>query len=342
MNALVLEHPGRIATHAAAEASGPGPGEALVRVHRVGVCGTDLHAFRGRQPFFTYPRILGHELGVEVLAVGPGVDHVAPGDGAAVEPYLNCGHCIACRRGRPNCCAWMQIIGVHADGGMRRQLVVPAAKLHVSRSLSYDQLALVEPLATGAHAVERAGLEPEETVAVVGAGPVGLAVIQFALTAGCRVIVIDINSRRLAFCRDTFGLADEDLVNAGRIDVLDRLTELTGGDLPTAVFDVTGNAASMAASFTYPAYGGRLAFVGLFSGNVSFHDPSFHRRALTLFASRNALPENFRQVLRLLERGEIDTTAWITHRATLAEAPDCFEEWTRPETGVLKAMIHVT
>jgi len=340
MKSLLLVEPGVLRADDLPEAAAPGPGEALVRVHRIGVCGTDLHAFKGRQPFFSYPRILGHELGVEVLAIGADVASVAPGDRCAVEPYLNCGHCVACRRGKPNCCAQLKVMGVHVDGGMRERFVVPAAKLHPSSRLSFDQLALVETLGIGAHAVDRAALAAGETVAVVGAGPIGLAVIQFALAAGARVLAVDLNARRLAFCRERLGLPAEATIDTTATPgVAARLGELTGGDLPTAIFDATGNAASMAASFNYPAPGGRIVFVGLFPGEVAFNDPNFHRRELTLLGSRNSRPEDFRHIISLVESGRVDTTPWITHRAALDEAPGRFAGWADPDSGVLKAMI---
>jgi 2-desacetyl-2-hydroxyethyl bacteriochlorophyllide A dehydrogenase len=342
MQAVQLAEPGRLLHVDVPQPASPGAGEALVRVHRVGVCGTDLHAFRGRQPFFTYPRILGHELGVEVLAVGADVSDVAVGDRCAVEPYLNCGRCIACRRGKPNCCRDLKVLGVHVDGGLRETFIVPAVKLHASLTLSFDQLALVETLGIGAHAVERATLSPGETVAVLGTGPIGLAVIQFALAAGARVIAVDPNAQRLAFCRERLGFSkDATLDPTVYPDVANRLAELTQGDLPTAVFDATGNASSMAASFNYPSHGGRLVFVGLFTGDVTFNDPNFHRRELTLLASRNSRPEDFRHIIAWVESGQVDTTPWITHRATLREVPDEFATWVNPGAGVLKAMITI-
>lgn len=341
MKTLVLETPGKLVAADTPRPGAPAAGQALVRVHRIGVCGTDIHAFNGKQPFFTYPRILGHELGVEVLAVGEGVTNVDVGDRCAVEPYLNCRKCVACRRGKPNCCTALQVLGVHADGGHREEILVPATKLHPSAKLGYDQLALVETLGIGAHAVERARLEPGETVAVVGAGPIGLSAIQFALAAEARVIVIDVNESRLAFCRDRLGLAATDLIDARSTEVIARLKELTGGDLPTAVFDATGNPKSMAASFEYPAHGGRLVFIGLFPGEVTFNDPNFHRRELTLLASRNALPADFAHIIALVESGKVDTSPWITHRARLEDTPAIFESWIKPETGVLKAMIEL-
>jgi 2-desacetyl-2-hydroxyethyl bacteriochlorophyllide A dehydrogenase len=339
MLTLILDEPGRLVARDMLPPSGPGPGEALVRVHRVGVCGTDLHAFAGNQPFFTYPRILGHELGVEVLTVGAGVNNVRAGERCTVEPYLHCGTCIACRAGRPNCCRTLKVLGVHVDGGHRASIVVPAAKLHASARLSYDQLALVETLGIGAHAVARAALRAGEHVAVIGAGPIGLAVMQFALEAGARVIAVDVSASRLAFCRERLGVRDT--IDA-RGDVVAELERLTQGDLPTAVFDATGNGRSMNAAFQYPAHGGRLILVGLVQGDVTFNDPNFHRRELTVLSSRNALPAEFTRIIGLLEAGRIDTTPWITHRATLAEVPAVFATWTDPAAGVIKAMIEIS
>src|SRR5438067_3429169 len=253
MRAIQLNEPGKLAPILVPEPSQPGAGEALVRVHRIGVCGTDIHAFGGKQPFFTYPRILGHELGVEVLAVGDAVTNVKPGDRCSVEPYINCGRCIACRRGKPNCCADIKVLGVHTDGGMREQFALPARKLHPSHKLSWDQLALVETLGIGAHAVERAQVGNEEFVLVIGAGAIGLAVMQFAIEKGAPVIVADINDARLEFCRRQLGVPHT--INGANENTLDALKKITNGDLPTAVFDATGNPKSMMASFEYPAHG---------------------------------------------------------------------------------------
>lgn len=337
MKTLLLQEPGKLVATTTQPPGDPGPGEALVRVHRVGVCGTDIHAFHGRQPFFTYPRILGHELGVEVLATGPDVTHVRPGDRCAVEPYLHCGTCIACRRGRPNCCVNLRVLGVHTDGGQRERLLLPAAKLHPASDLDFDQLALVETLGIGAHAAARAALEPGEFVAVIGTGPIGLAIVPFALAAGTRVVVLDTDPQRLDFCARHFAI-EGTLHVEGAVDT-GQLAQLGGGDLPTAVFDATGNAASMRGAFKLPAHGGRLVFVGLFPGEVTFDDPDFHRRELTLLASRNSTAADFQHILRLIRSGQVDTRPWITHRAPAHEVPDFFPQWATPGSGVLKAMI---
>lgn len=337
MKTIVLDKPGEFRVTETDFPPEPGPGEAVVRVHRVGVCGTDIHAFRGKQPFFSYPRILGHELGVEVVAIGDGVTHIKVGDKCAVEPYINCQTCIACRQGKGNCCTKLQVMGVHMDGGMREQFTVPARKLHPANALSYDQIALVETLGIGAHAVARAQLKVDENVLVVGAGPIGLSVMQFVLAAKCRLIVLDVSDTRLAFCRDQ--LKVHDTLNPTTGDPAAALAALTNGDMPTVVIDATGNAQSMMGALKFLAHGGRLIYVGLFPGDFSLNDPEFHKRETTLMGSRNALPADFAHIIGLIEQGVVDTRPWITHRAPMADAVGEFPRWVLPETGVLKAMI---
>jgi 2-desacetyl-2-hydroxyethyl bacteriochlorophyllide A dehydrogenase len=338
MKTVILDAPGKLRLTETPPPAGLAAGDVLVRVQRIGVCGTDLHAFRGRQPFFSYPRILGHELGVEVVAVGPGVSNVAAGDRCAVEPYLNCGACSACRRGKPNCCTSLRVLGVHIDGGMREQIAVPAHKLHPSRQLTLEQLALVETLGIGAHAVARSQATTGEFALVIGAGPIGLSVVQFLQVAGARAIVLDTNARRLDFCRSALHV--EYTVVASE-SALEAIRELTGGDLPILVFDATGSALSMQGSLQYVANGGRLVFVGLVQDSIAIPDPEFHRREMTLLASRNSTPDDFKRIIALIEEGRIDTTPWITHHAELAEVPERFAGWLKPEAGVIKAMIGV-
>ena len=337
MLTIVLEQPGRFAATERPEPAAT-PGTALVRVHRIGVCGTDLHAFAGKQPFFTYPRVLGHELGVEVLDPGDEPHGLKTGDRCSVEPYLNCGHCIACRRGKPNCCSSLQVMGVHIDGGMTPLLRVPARKLHKSTKLDYDQLALVETLGIGAHAVERAQLTRDDFVLVIGAGPIGLSVIQFARVTGATLAVMDVSDTRLEFCRQQLGVAHtlKPGATAG-----EKLKQIGGGDLPTCVIDATGNPGSMTGCFDLPAHGGRIVFVGLFQGDVTFNDPNFHRRELTVMGSRNSTPATFREVIRLVEEGRVDTRPWISHRLKLADTPTIFPKDLAGNPAVLKAMIEV-
>jgi 2-desacetyl-2-hydroxyethyl bacteriochlorophyllide A dehydrogenase len=336
MRSIVLEQPGELRSTDSDAPGAPDAGMALVRVRRVGVCGTDFHAWGGRQPFFTYPRVLGHELGAEVVAIGPGVDTVRVGDRCAVEPYLDCRECAACRRGRGNCCERLQVLGVHVDGGMREWLEVPARKLHASATLDLDTLALVETLSIGAHAVRRGTPQRQSAVLVIGAGPIGLSVAAFAAAGGAEVAVMDINDARLAFCRSHLGITRtlRPVGEESPAAVRDGL-----GELPLIVFDATGHRGSMEQAFAFPGNGGTLVFVGLVQGDVTFRDPDFHRRELTVLASRNALPEDFAHVIATLEAGRLDVAPWITHRAPLEEVPSLFPQWTSPDAGVVKAMI---
>jgi 2-desacetyl-2-hydroxyethyl bacteriochlorophyllide A dehydrogenase len=225
---------------------------------------------------------------------------------------------------------------VHIDGGMREYAIVPAAKLHPSDKLTNEQLALVEPLSIGAHAVSRAQLTQGEQVLVLGAGPIGLAVTQFALLDGANVTVMDISEQRLAFCQRMYPTITC-LNNSG--DGLSELQARVGDDLPTAVFDATGNPHSMMAAFNYVAFGGRLIFVGLFQGDVTFHDPEFHRRELTLLSSRNSTGADFRRIIHYMETGQIHLTPWITHRTTADALVDVFPSWLERDSGVIKAVI---
>lgn len=335
---VILAEPGQFewGTESVPEAK---EGEALLRVRHIGVCGTDIHAFHGRQPFFEYPRILGHEIGAEVISVN-GESELRPGDRVAVEPYLNNPASPASRRGKSNCCEELQVMGVHCDGGMRPVISVPIEKLYRSEKLSTEQLALVEMLCIGHHAVDRASVGPDEFALVIGAGPIGMSVIQFLQTRTSRVAVADVSESRLAFCRE--GLGVESTLLVGGPDPLDSaLREASGnGELPTVIFDATGNEKSMRGTFDHCAHGGRIVFVGLFVGEMRFDDPNFHRRELTLMASRNATATDFRGVIESIETGKVDTAPWITHRFSLEEVPEEFGSVIE-STELRKAVIAV-
>ena len=270
------------------------PGEALVRIHRVVICGSDWHAFEGHQANYTFPRIIGHELSCEVLEVPDNSRGIRPGDRCAIEPHLSCGVCRPCRLNRPNCCENMKVLGVHVDGGMRGLMSVPVERLYKSERLSYDQLALVEFLTIGAHAVARSGLVAGEDALIVGAGPIGIV-------------------EKVEFRRQF----------AGRFGV-DVLSEYDGRPA-TVVFDCTGDEQAITASFDRVGPAGRLVLVGQFLGFIPFDHTPFIRRELNIMASRNS-HHQFPRVIGMVERGEIDLAPWITCRASLAEVPEVFPE----------------
>ncbi len=328
MRALVLSRPQQLDFIDAPDPAPPGLGEALVAVRAVGVCGTDISGYLGKMPFIQCPRILGHELGVEVLAVGEDVTRAQPGDRCSVEPYLNCGGCHACRQGRTNCCETLEVLGVHRDGGLCERLLLPACKLHPSSRLAFEQLALVETLAIGCHAVERSALSTGEDALIIGAGPIGLSVLEFARLATERVRLIEPNAKRRAFVRQHYP----------NVTVLEQANI----DEPAqVVFDATGHPGAMASSLKLARFTGRVVFVGITSQPVELDDPFFHRRELTLLASRNALSADFPRIISLIESGQIDTRPWITHQGAFADVPALMPGWVRPETGVVKAVIRL-
>ncbi len=314
-----------------------GPGEALLRIRRIGICGTDLHAFRGRQPFFSYPRILGHELAAEIVAMGEDVTDLQIGDAVTVMPYLECGDCIACRNGKTNCCTSLQVIGVHVDGGMQEFITLPVDHLLKAPGVSYDELALVECMAIGAHAVRRAGVAAGEDVLVVGAGPIGFGIMQFARIAGARVITLDLDDRRLEFAR-SHARADA-TVNGGNENILRLIADLTGGNGAAVVFDATGSPQSMMQAFDYVAHGGRYVLVSIVDAQISFYDPNFHKRETTLMSSRNATREDFLWVLQCLGDKRLDLTPLITHRCDFDHLVEEFSGWTSPDSGLIKGIV---
>jgi 2-desacetyl-2-hydroxyethyl bacteriochlorophyllide A dehydrogenase len=310
-------------------------GNALLKVKKIGVCGTDLHAFKGQQPFFSYPKILGHELAVEVVAIADDVTNVSVGDRCSVEPYYNDIIGQAVRRGKTNCGEHLQVLGVHVDGGMQEYFVYPAKFLHATNSLTDDQLAMIEPLAIGCHAVDRADIKEDDIVLVIGVGPIGLGTIQFAQLKGARVIVMDVDDVKLEKCKEITKV--KDTINAlGNVE--EALATMLNGNLPTVILDATGNSTSMMNTFKYAAAGGTIVFIGLFMGDVVFHDPSFHKKELTLKASRAAMGDDFGRIIRLIEAGKIDATSFITHRMSFDEVPTEFEKLYKKK-GLIKAII---
>lgn len=337
MKALVCTKPGEF-RYEEKEEPIPQAGHAIIRIKRIGICGTDLHAFEGTQPFFEYPRILGHELAGELVAFdnAPGF---TVGENVSIIPYFNCGQCIACRSGLPNCCANIRVCGVHVNGGFVEYLSVPSSSLLHGEGLNYDELSLVEPLAIGAHGVRRAGVRDGETVLVVGAGPIGLGVAEFARIAGGNVIVMDINEDRLRFCQEK--LAVPYVVNPVKEAAMEKLRSLTNGDMPTVVIDATGNLKAINNAFQYMAHGARYVLVGLQKGEICFSHPEFHKREATLMSSRNATRQDFEQVIAAMKAGFVKPTTYITHRVAFSEVKEQFPSWLKPETGVIKATVEM-
>jgi threonine dehydrogenase-like Zn-dependent dehydrogenase len=337
MKTLVCTRPGRF-EYTTCEQPELKCGQAIIKIKRIGICATDLHAFEGTQPYFQYPRILGHELSGELVAVdnAPGFEI---GEAVTVIPYFCCGQCIACRIGKQNACVNIKVCGVHQDGGMVEYLSVPSFCLIHGEGLSYDALALVEPLAIGAHGVRRAGVTKDEFVLVIGAGPIGLGTMEFARIAGGKVIALDVNYERVKFCKERLNV--EHAINAMDADIVGQLKTITNGDMPTVVIDATGNLKAINNAFQYMAHGARYVLIELQKGGIRFSHPKFHKREKMLISSRGATRRDFEYVIACMKRKEADPTTYITHRVFFDQVKDEFGRWLNPVNGVIKAMVEM-
>lgn len=334
MNVALCEAPGRLIL-----ASRPVPqraeSEVLLRIRRVGVCGTDMHIVRGTQPYLSYPRVIGHELAAEVLEPAPESDLVK-GEAVFVMPYLSCHQCSACLSGKTNCCRNLQVLGVHRDGGLAEYLAVPHQYVFRAEGLTLDQIAMLEFLSIGAHAVGRGAVQAHQRVLVVGAGPIGVAVMSFASMRGAQIVVLDTRQDRLDFCRSALGIQETLLADAA---IADKLAALTHGEMFDVVFDATGNRHAMQAGFAYVAHGGTYVLVSIVNGEISFSDPEFHRRETTLLGSRNATIADVQFVMQAVRDGRIPTAKLNTHRGRLENIAEALPSWMDPAAGVVKAIV---
>ena len=334
MRAIVCEEPHKLSL-GTRPAPIPQAGDVLVRIRRVGLCGTDYHIFAGKHPYLEYPRVMGHEL-AGVVAEVPSGSILKPGQVVTVNPYLACGSCIACRRGKPNCCAAIKVLGVHIDGGMCDLLSVPEAAIVDASGLSLEQAAMVEFLAIGAHAMWRAKPCPGARVLVVGAGPIGVATAIFARLDGAEVTIVDVRRSRLEYARDRLGL---DAVIGATEAVRAELAARTHGEMFDCVFDATGNIHAMRSGLDYVAHGGSYVLLSVVKEEIAFSDPEFHKRETTLLASRNALSADFVRVVSAIKGGMIPTDALVTHSFPALEAPRRIPELIAGADGILKAMV---
>ncbi|MDR1319454.1 MAG: zinc-binding alcohol dehydrogenase family protein [Treponema sp.] len=343
MKALVMKKPGEFAVEERIKPE-PKDDEILFKTLQVGVCGTDLHAFEGTQPFFSYPRIVGHELAVAVAEIPPSAraaaGNIKEGDIVTVLPYLRCGTCIACGKGKTNCCRDLQCIGVHVDGGMREYFTLPAFYAVPAGKVKPRDIALVECFSIGFHGVRRGNPAAGEAALVVGAGPIGIGTIHGLKERGAKVIVLDINDKRLAYAKD---IAKADyVINSKNLDPEKALADITGGEMPPLVIDATGNAAQMMKTFHFVSPGGTIVFVGLVRSDISFPDPLLHAKEITLKASRNATKEDFANVIAGIESGRVNTAGFVTHAATMEETVSRFADWLKPESGCIKAVVEIS
>lgn len=334
MKSLVCEQPGTFRLEERDLPISPGEGWVPIDISNVGICGTDYHIFEGKHPYLEYPRVMGHELSGYVAETCEGF---TKGDLVIVNPYIACGKCRACERGKPNCCYTIAVLGVHRDGGLCERIHVPLGNVYPAKGLEPFEAAMVEFLAIGAHAVRRSELGRDDRVLVVGVGPIGLGVALFARLRGAQVHLLDANRTRLDMIAQRFGFENALALADGK----DAVMAPTNGDGFDVVLDATGNANSMEAGFSYVAHGGAYVLVSVVTDTISFADPEFHKREMKLIGSRNATREDFDTVVAAFAAGEIDTSALRTHTARLETLPELFEGFLSNRDTLIKAIVEV-
>ncbi|MBA0206305.1 zinc-binding alcohol dehydrogenase family protein [Pectobacterium aroidearum] len=335
MNTLICQEPKKLVWKKR-EIPIPGEDETLIKIKSVGICGTDIHAWGGNQPFFSYPRVLGHEICGEVVDTGKNVHQFKKGQQVAVIPYVACQQCPACKSGRTNCCEKISVIGVHQDGGFSEYLAVPATNVLLAEGIDPQAAALIEPYAISAHAVRRAKVLQGEQVLVVGAGPIGLGAAAIAKADGAHVVVADTSAARREHVIAHLNLS---VVDPSAEDFEAQLRAEFGGSLAEKVIDATGNQHAMNNTINLIRHGGSIVFVGLFKGDLQFSDPDFHKKETTMMGSRNATPEDFAKVGRLMSEGKLTAEMMLTHRYPFSTLADIYEKDVINNRELIKGVI---
>jgi 2-desacetyl-2-hydroxyethyl bacteriochlorophyllide A dehydrogenase len=312
--------------------------EVLLKINRAGICGTDYHIYEGLHPFLKYPRVIGHELSATVIET-PASCQFQIGQQVVINPYIACGTCHACNIGKPNCCMNIAVLGVHRDGGMCEMISLPEHNLISADGLTLDEAATVEFLAIGAHAVRRSGIGKDVSALVVGAGPIGLGAAIFAQIAGANVTLVDRDSERLQLASAATGILNTITTDA---DAVANIVQASNGNGYDAVFDATGSRASMEQSFAYVAHGGTYVFVGLIKDDITFADADFHKREMTLMASRNATAVDFDHVIAAIKSKKVPIAKLLTHRTSLAEVANDLPRWSSDKRGLIKALVDIS
>lgn len=331
MKTFQIQAPGRAGIIDLPEPS-PTPGNVLLRVALVGMCGTDLTTFRGGNAMVTFPRVPGHEVAATVVETS---GDLAAGTNVTLSPYTSCGVCPSCRRRRSNACRNNQTMGVQRDGAMTELISVPRERIYTA-NLSLQEFALVEPLTVGAHAAARGRVSAEDTVAVFGCGGIGLGAIAAAAFRGATTIAIDMDDAKLAVARKA-GAAH--LIHTGRDDLHAALAELTGGDGPDVVIEAVGLPSTFRAAVEEVAFTGRVVYIGYAKEMVSYETRLFVQKELDILGSRNAMPEDFRQVIRMLEAGRFPVKDTVSLIVPPQDAAQALAEWSAHPGKYTKIMV---
>ncbi len=334
MKALVLQQPGEAAVETVADVAHM-EGNVLLKVRRVGLCGSDLNSFRGKNPMVTFPRIPGHEVAATVVESSRTHPQFAAGVNVTLSPYTQCGKCPSCLRGRPNACQFNETLGVQRDGALAEYISVPPEKLYLA-NLNLKELCIVEPLTVGFHAVARGRVTGEDVVAIIGCGGVGLGAVAASGFRKARTIAIDVDETKLALALKS---GATDTINTTREDLHERLQELTGGRGPDVIIEAIGLPQTFRAAVEEVAFTGRVVYIGYAKEPVAYETRLFVQKELDILGSRNALPGDFREVIRMLEEGRFPVDQAVSNIASLDEAPALLKAWSQNPAAFTKIMI---
>ena len=338
MKAVILEGAGQAQLASVAEPRIASEDEVLLQVRKIGLCGTDLNSYRGRNPLVSFPRIPGHEIAATVAQLNPKYPEWQPGTAVTLSPYKNCGQCAACRRNRPNACRFNETMGVQRDGALTEFITAPAPKLFRA-NLSLKELCLVEPLTVGFHCTARGRVAAGDTVAVFGCGGVGLGAVTAAAFKGATVIGVDLDDAKLATARKA-GAAHT--VNSATQDLHEMLDQITAGRGPDVVIEAIGSRQTFRAAVDEVAYAGRVVYLGFAKEEVAYETRLFVLKELDILGSRNALPEDFLAVIQMLEAHRFPVEDAVTHMVPIEEAPRILEAWNHEPTRFGKIMVEVS
>jgi len=336
MKALVINTPGELEVREI-DIPVPGPGELLLQVHYVGFCGSDLSTYLGKNPIVSYPRIPGHEISAVIRQLGKDITegyHV--GDKVCVVPYTNCGDCSSCRRGRAHACRNNQTLGVQREGAMQEYITLPVEKVLRAPGLNELELAMVEPLTVGFHAVQRGRVEETDVVMVLGCGMIGAGAIAGAALRGAKVIAVDIDDYKLELAAS---LGAQHTINSSNSDLHQELETLTAGDGPDVVIEAAGNPLTYRAAVDEVAFTGRVICIGYAGSEVSFATKLFVQKEIDIMGSRNATPEDFRSVIAYLEQGSFPLDRMITKKVKPEDAARAVKEWADDPGKVMKILL---
>ena len=317
----------------------PDPDEVLLEVHYIGLCGSDLNAYRGLMPLVTLPRIPGHEISGIIIDKGSQVpSSLKTGDKATVSPYTNCGVCPACRNGRTNTCEFNQTLGVQRDGALTGKIRVPYNKVFTSESLTLEELALVEPVSVGYHAANRGEVSETDTVLIIGCGVIGIGALCACVRKGAKVIALDIDDQKLETAK-VFGASHT--INSKKENALSRVMELTRNEGVDAVVEAVGSPATFVLALEAVSFAGRVITIGYSKEEVHFNSQLIVRKELNLYGSRNSL-RVFPSVIRMFEQREKPYSNLISKVFSFDQTPEAFKYWDENPGLVSRILIHAT